>query len=120
MPTASFLHHKGARVLLVDYSHQKDPETTLRLYWENQAVLEAEPKGSVLLLVDVTGLRFDVRLSNAFREGAARSKPWCRAMAGVGVTGVMQVLHRGINRLLGRDIPDFPTREAALDWLAQQ
>lgn len=120
MHNATFLDHRGTRVLLVDYSHQKDPEATLALFWANQRVLEAEPVGSVRLLADVSGLRYNVTLSNAFRDGASRAEPWCRAMAVVGVSGVMQVIHRSINRLLGRNIRDFATREAALDWLATQ
>lgn len=119
-PRPTFLDHRGVGVLLVDYSHQRDPAATRALFRENQAVLDAEPEGSVRLLADVTGMRHDVTLSNALREGAARSGPRRRAMAVIGVTGVMQVIHRGVNRLLGRAVRDFPTCTEALDWLAAQ
>ena len=120
MAVGTFLEHRGQRVLLADYSGQRDIPVLLRAMDEVQALIEAEPPGSVRYLMDVRDARWDTLVVSRLRELGERSRPWFRATAIVGLAGLQVAVHEMLTRVLRLEMPVFPTRDAALDWLASR
>lgn len=122
MARGQFLQHRGERVLLADYSNLSaaQAEQTLGEMAAVQQLIEREAKGSVRYLLDVTGMAFDKRVVAAFKEYGERSRPYFRASAIVGLSGLQLVVYRTVTRLVGIHMPAFGTRQEALDWLAAQ
>mgnify|MGYP001769268534 CR=1 FL=1 len=46
--------------------------------------------------------------------------PYVIASANVGVTGLKKIIVMSLNKLTGRDLKLFDTREEALEWLISQ
>lgn len=118
--TITRLEHGGVTITIADYRADGTYEELSERLWANIATIADDPRGSVRLLVDLRGVRFNPLVANAFRDGGKVCDPQCRAMAALGVTGVMKVIHQSISRLLRRQIPLFDTPEEAIAWLARQ
>jgi hypothetical protein len=115
-----FVEHKGKQILIADYSEMTKPAEVVEALMRVQDIIERQPPGSVRYLIDVTGTRFNTEVARTLKDLASRSKPFFRANAIVGLTGVQQVLYRTIAPLLGQRMPAFASRQDAMDWLAEQ
>ena len=113
-----FITHKGQRVLLVDVSNctAEQVTTIARLV---PTFTTPEPRGSLLLLGDFTGAKFDKASLTALKEATAYDKPHLKRSAWVGVESLPKVFYDNIKSFSRRDLPVFGTREEALDWLVQ-
>lgn len=112
------VQHRGAAVLVVDYTDLRDEAETLRVIRESAAQIQRQPPGSVRVLMSVAGVRFNPAVVAALREAGLANDPHLRAVAVTGLSGLLVVIHRTMSRLMGRPIPDFATEGEALDWLA--
>ena len=106
-------------IVLQDFTYA-DPIEARAAIAQARAFIETLPRGSVLLLTDVTGSSFDQGVVDAMRELAAHHKPWVKASALVGLTPLMRVLYRAIVALTGRDIRIFETRAQAMGHLVSR
>ncbi len=106
-------------IVLQDFSYAEPIEARAAIA-EARAFMETQPRGSVLLLTDVSGSSFDQGVVDAIRELAAHHKPWVKASALVGLTPLMRVLYRAIVALTGRDIRVFETRAEAIGHLVSR
>ena len=78
------------------------------------------PPGSVLILTDVTGLRFDAEITKMFADYIGHNKPYIKASAVVGIAGMMQFVFFNLLHSTLRDIKNFDSAAEALDWLVEQ
>lgn len=85
---------------------------------EAKRLIAKEPPGSVLTVTDVTGGHFDSKMAEAFKAFTAHNKPYVKAAAVVGVTGMLKVLYMAVTKFSGRQIQMFDNLGAAKDWLA--
>lgn len=113
------VNHRGKEVILFDCA-AKEKEVVFKVIEEGKQEVAKYPPKTALALTDVTGLRFNTDISDAFREFAAHNKPFIRASALVGITGLQKIAYQTIMTLTGRNIPIFSTRQEALDWLIAQ
>ena len=120
MERVSFVTHRGARVLQVDYSGLEEVPELLRLAERASRLIEKEPQGSVLTLVNLTGTPYSLRLVRSLGDLAVANAPYVRARALVGLPSFVAPVVREVARFSGRPIEMFDECEPALDWLVER
>jgi hypothetical protein len=114
-----FITHKGKPVLLVDVSHCTTAEM-IKLASLLPAHLAAEPRGSVLLLADFTGSKFDKAAFESLKQATVYDRPHLKRSAWMGVEALPKVFYENLKAFSQRDLPTFKTREEALEWLVAE
>ena len=111
-----FITHKGQRILLVDLSNCSADEVTsgARLV---PSYTTSEARGSLLLLADFTGAKFDKATLTALKESTAHSQPYLKRSAWVGVESLPKVFYENIRNFSRRELPTFAGRDEALEYL---
>ena len=114
-----FITHKGKQVLLVDATNcsSEELEKMSRLV---PSYVTAEPKGSVLLLADVTGARLDKKAMEQVKPALVFDRPHVKRSAWVGTESIPKVFFEQLKAFSQRDLPSFKTREEALEWLVAE
>ena len=104
-------------VVLQDFSGIADPAEALAAIAEARAFMETRPRGSVLVLTDVTGASFNQEIVDAMKELAVHHKPWVHASALVGLTPLMRIIYRAVVALTRREIRVCGSRVEAMAYL---
>ena len=114
-----FITHKGQRILLIDLSNCSADEVTsgARLV---PSYTTSEPRGSLLLLADFTGAKFDKSTLTALKESTAYSHPHLKRSAWVGVESLPKVFYENIRNFSRRALPTFSSRDEALEYLVME
>jgi hypothetical protein len=119
MDRIAFFAHNGKEILLLDFSSLK-PDEAIALIGPAKTVISGKPQNSVLTLTDVTDIRFNEELSRKMLEFTTHNKPYVRAAAVVGITGLKEVIYNAVVAFSRRKISTFDTRDDAKKWLAAQ
>ena len=114
-----FITHRGKEVLLVDISNCTSAEM-IALARALPNHLAGEPRGSVLLLADFTGSKFDKTAFESLKKAAVYDRPHLKRSAWVGTEQLPKVFYENLKTFSQRDLPIFATREQALDWLVAE
>jgi hypothetical protein len=114
-----FITHKGQQVLLVDVSNCTIEEM-IALGRLLPTHLAAEPKGSVLLLADFSGSKFDKAAIESLKQATVYDRPHIKRSAWVGTEALPKVFYENLKTFSQRDLPTFKTREEALEWLVAE
>jgi hypothetical protein len=114
-----FITHKGNQILLIDATNcsPKQLEEMSRLV---PSYVTAEPKGSVLLLADVTGAKLDKKAMELLKPALVLDRPHVKRSAWVGTESIPKVFFEQLKAFSQRDLPSFKTREEALEWLVEE
>lgn len=115
-----FVEYRGVRMLMVDGSDLRTADDIDALAGHVGPLIQGEPKGSVRIALNVTGLRFDRQSIVSIKKIFVDAQPWIRASSLVGVAGLQRVLLQILNQVAKRERPLFDTVEQAKDWLATQ
>ncbi len=113
-----FIAHKGKQILLVDVSNCS-PEQVARISAMVPTYVTSQPRGSVLLLGDFTGARFDRQTIERLKQDTVFDRPYLKRSAWVGTDNMPKVFYEHLKVFSKRDLPTFKTREEAMDWLVQ-
>ncbi|HEX3106779.1 MAG TPA: STAS/SEC14 domain-containing protein [Terriglobales bacterium] len=113
-----FVTQKNAKVLLVDLSNCSPDEVT-QLCHLVPGYVAAEPHGSVLLLADFSGARFDKTAVASLKEATVYMRPQLKRSAWIGTETLAKVFYENIKTFSQRDLPTFKTRDEAMDWLVR-
>ena len=114
-----FIAHRGKQVLLVDVSNCTSAEM-ISLARMLPSHLADEPHGSVLLLADFSGSKFDKTAFESLKQAAVYDRPHLKRSAWVGVEAMPKVFYENLKSFSQRDLPVFTTREEALEWLVAE
>ena len=114
-----FITHKGQSVLFVDLSNCTAEQLTAAGEFV-PAFVAAQPRGSVLLLADFSGSKFDKAAIEALKKATVFDRPHIKRSAWVGTESLPKVFYENIKSFSQRTLPTFKTREEALDWLVQE
>jgi hypothetical protein len=117
MERINFIHHKGQEILFLNFSRCRTEEVA-PLIDRAKKVIATRPEQSLLTLTDVTDMRFDDAVSQRMKEFTAHNKPYVRAAAVVGVTGIKKILFEAVVLFTKRKLHTFETVDQAKDWLA--
>ncbi len=119
MERVRFIQHNGREILFLDFSACKAGEVLLVID-KAKPVIAGRPEKSLLTLSDVTNARFDDTVSQRMKEFTAHNKPFVKAAAVVGITGLKKILFEAVMLFSKRKLHAFETIEQAKDWLATQ
>jgi hypothetical protein len=79
----------------------------------------AQPRGTVLLLADLTGAKFDKKSVESIKPALVLDRPHIKRSAWVGTESLPKVFYEHLKSFSQRELPTFKTREEALDWLVE-
>jgi hypothetical protein len=119
MERINFITHQGKQILVLDFSNSK-PDEVLRTIEQAKGVISKQPPNSLLTLTNTTGTRFDDEVTAQMKAYAAHNKPYVRAGAAIGITGLRKIIFDAILLFSSRKLATFDTIEAAKDWLVTQ
>ena len=111
-----FISYQGRQVLLVDVTNCTAAEM-MALAPLVPAQITTEPPGSVLLLADFTGSKFDKTAVESLKQAVVLDRPHLKRSAWVGVEAMPKVFYENLKHFSQRDLPVFTTREEALEYL---
>jgi hypothetical protein len=113
-----FIEHKGAQILLLDFSHATAQQMQLLL--EHVRVTVAQhARESVVTLADYTGATVDHAVATKIKEVLTLDRPFVRKTAWVGTESIPNAFLESFHNFSQRDIVTFKTREEAMDWLVE-
>jgi len=119
MERIRFVTHRGQRVLLLDFTNCRADEVA-EIADQAPPVVTQEPPGSVLLLADFTGAEFSRESVEHVKVAAAMDKRHLKRDAWVLDHNLPKALYDSIRSFSARELPIFPTREAALEYLTAE
>jgi hypothetical protein len=114
-----FVDHRGQQILLVDVTNCTTAEM-IEIGRLVPSYVSSEPRGSVLLLADFTGSKFDKSAVETLKQATVFDRPHIKRSAWVGIEGMPKVFYDNLKAFSQRDLPTFKTREEALDWLVAE
>ena len=114
-----FISYQGRQVLLVDVTNCTAAEM-MALAPLVPAQIATEPPGSVLLLADFTGSKFDKTAVESLKQAVVLDRPHLKRSAWVGVEAMPKVFYENLKHFSQRDLPVFTTREEALEYLVTE
>jgi len=118
MNRTQIIEHKGKKIIFVDFSNLHNIEEIQAVAEESKKYVHAQPPKSAYTLTSVENTHFNNVIKDIFTELAKSNKPYVKAAALLGVTGLKQILFNGIMKLSGRDLKSFSSIDQAKDWLA--
>jgi len=116
------LNHKGKNILcldLADLTTQDKPEFHTHIESAKKKI-QLQPQKSMLVITNVTNIRFDSEMATSIREYAAHNTPYVKASALVGVSGLQKIIVQAVKKFTGRDFYLADTMEEAKEWLVKQ
>ena len=114
------IKHRDKKIILLDFSYIEPGTEFYDLVEKGMSVVQACAPGTALTLVDVTNSEYDIDMVEALVNLASWDKPYVRASAVVGATGMLEMAKEVVVKWSEREFKAFETREAALDWLVKQ
>ena len=116
-----FIEEQGVRLLLLDFSRMTEGAATLALIAEAKTFFLTQPKRKeILTLTDVSKMRFDNAVLNAFMDLIRHDEPWEKAVAVYGLAGIGLITFRAQNLVTGGRMRGFGERDEAVAWLVKQ
>jgi len=119
-PRCRFIEHRGKQILFHDLANIMNPQEGFPVVEASKAIMVKQPKESVLTLTWVEGSRFNREIVDALRDLVKHNKPYVKAGAIVGLSGLQKVVYITVTQLSGRRLPVFATVDEAKDWLVNQ
>lgn len=120
MERVKFIEHKGKRILHLDFSNLSGMSEVGSIISTAKPIISKEPPGSVLTLSDFSGsMQLKQQMSDPLKEFTKHNKPYVKAGAVLGVSGLMQVVFSAVLVVSGRsNLKLFSDPESAKNWLA--
>jgi hypothetical protein len=113
-----FIKHKGHAIFLFDLTNCSSKEMMLLLD-QIKASVERHAPQSLLILSDFTGTHIDKKVATRAKEVLVLDRPYVKKSAWVGTENLPHVFYENFKAFSQRELPVFPTREEALEWLIQ-
>ncbi len=119
MAHAAFETFNGKNIFFIDFRGCSTAEA-LATIADARAKIARCPPASVLTLTDITDGAYDDHVTDALKELAKANKPFVKASAVVGVSGLRKVIYSMIMMFSKRQMSLFSDLESARRWLATQ
>ena len=105
------------RILRVDYAGLDDPEELRGVARTASALVRSYPPGSLLVLVNLSGVPHSLVVAAIMQQGVAESRPHVRARAVIGLARDAEESFQVAVRLFGSPMARFDDEDAAKAWL---
>lgn len=109
--------HNGKSIYHMDFSNLHDPAEIENVIKESIRYIRLQPPTSVLTLTNIQGMHFNTEIKGLFNDFIKGNKPYVKAGAVIGISGMQQILYNGLMKVTGRDIKAFEKAEEAKNWL---
>jgi hypothetical protein len=119
MKRVRFIVHSWRQILLLDFSHCSTDEA-INIIDEAIEVIRSQPESSLLIVTDVTGAKYDLKVIEKFKEFTNGNKPYVKASAVVGLDELQKVVYNAATLFSKRTLPLFDDIEKAKDWLIEK
>ena len=120
MERVRFITHHGTQILLSDLSGIRSTLELQRAIRLGTEFVQTQPPRSLLILVDVTGVEYNIESFAIVQQSVAENRPFVRARAIVGLPRVATIPFEIVAKLAGSPMAHFDDVEAAKDWLVSQ
>ncbi len=120
MNRTQLIYYRGKQIFFHDYSTLQSGKEIEEVMNSVKAYIHVQAPMTVYSLASIEGMHFNNVIKDMFSELLKSNKPYVKASAIVGVTGLKQIVFNGIMKLTGRDVKAFSSMEMAKDWLASQ
>lgn len=118
MNRMSYVAHRGIQLLFADYSNNQ-PEEMIKAFSELGEILKEADENAVLLLEDVSNVRFNQDVVNVRKQLLMQYKNKLKKVAMVGVEGLKAIVHDDVQERVDIKLPTFETLDEAKDWLVK-
>jgi hypothetical protein len=118
MPKTQQIIHNKKAIFHMDFSNLKTTREINDLISESVRYIRSQPPVSVFTLTNIQGMHFSTEIKELFNAFIAGNKPYVKAGAVVGLSGMQQILYNSLMKMTGRDIKAFGNIEDAKNWLA--
>lgn len=119
MAHAAFETVQGKQIFFINFRDASSAQGMTVIASARAAIARCAPK-SVLTLTDVTNANYDDTVTDALKQLAASNRPFVKAAAVVGVTGLRKVIFNMLIMFTGRQMSLFNDLDSARKWLATQ
>lgn len=119
MKRLQLVKHRGKSIVLADASNGPPDECIELAIALRKMVAQYKPQ-TALLLVDVSGTKYNDEIVRETITTCKANTPHVKASALIGICGLKRIVLISMIRATGRSFKLFDSREAALDWLADQ
>lgn len=116
MSRVQLISYKAAKIVSLDFSGCAGAELP-PIVAEAKALMARQPRGSALVLTNVTGTEMNKAASQLMKDLTTHNKPYVKASAVVGVEGLKKIAFNAVQRVSGRSLFSFVTVEEAMEWL---
>ncbi len=116
MPRARVIREMGLDIVFIDFARGKDDQIAKAIA-EATPLIRERPEGSVLTLTDATEIGISKLANQEIVEFVKGNKPFVKAAAIFGVSGLAAAILATVRVLSGRELAAFASREKALEWL---
>lgn len=114
-----FIEYEGKRILFIDFGGVEF-EDLVGIIRECKKLIAKETPGTVLTLTNVAGARVNPMTSKVLKEFTTFNKPYVKAGAVIGATGLLKLEFDIVMKFSGRVLARFDTPEEAKAWLISQ
>lgn len=114
-----FIRHQDRDILFINFSNSTLEEFS-QVIDSAKTIIATQPLKSLLTLSDFTEAHYNKEVVAKLKEYVDHNKPYVKAAAVLGITGLKRVVYNTICQLTGRNIIAFENRTRALDWLITQ
>lgn len=119
MPSVRIIQEQDTKIVYNDMAFAK-PEEAIACCQDSQRIIGSFPEGSALVLVDVSGMRFNRDVIQVVKETTRKNKPYVKTTAVFGLEGFTKILINSVISFSGRDMKLFKNKEEALNWLLER
>jgi hypothetical protein len=116
----TFEQHKGYKLCCIDFSNSRQTDAAVEMIKQATEIIGQYPFASLRTLTDVSGSYMSLPVITALHLFARSNKPHVTRSAMIGLSPIHRVTLREVNRITGRDIREFKTREAAIVFLTAE
>jgi hypothetical protein len=120
MDRVQIIQHQGKKILYIDFTSLDSVDLISSVLQEVKTYVHAQPPFSVYSLVNVEGMHFNNKVKEMFTEVVKSNKPYVKASAVIGVSGLLQIMFNGLMKITGREVKSFNSLELAKNWLVSQ
>jgi hypothetical protein len=120
MDRVRFVDVRGINILLSDLSGIRTTLELQRAVRLGSELIQGQPPHSVLILVDVTGVEYNLETFAVVQQAVVSNRPFVRARAIVGLPGIASVPFDIVAKLSHSPMASFDDLEAAREWLVLQ
>ena len=115
-----FITHKGVKILREDFSQLGPGQEYKDTLAQARGVISSQPQKSVRALAVANGGHYNSDMLNDFKSFVQDNTPYIRAVAVVGLNGMLSIFVSSLARFSGRDFHVCKDEAEALDWLTAQ